>query len=296
MKVEQDSRVLVPDVLPLELWHEIAALTKLGGDDSHLVSWLSVAPGSVACHMHDAAFTGLFRDVRLKLSTGANGADEALAHLGRILKRREQCLAVRRLEIWASSAGISYAADIMDEMAFALVDALTRFPLLQEFIWDDSDDIDLPPHVLTVLRSTNKRLRRLQIGALALDSVDTPQVDLTGLNRLVQLQVTHKSQLEILFPKTLQILDLVSPRSDGNTTYNLETFANNALSLSKFSLARTTIPSNFWYRNCSPSVFAPQKLCETSAFTTYRPRGIPPAFSQESTLFPSSRWTSRSSR
>ncbi|KAJ7657827.1 hypothetical protein DFH06DRAFT_455130 [Mycena polygramma] len=249
MNVKQDSRVLVPDVLPLELWHEIAALTKLGGDDSHLVSWLSVAPGFVACHMHDAAFTMLFRDVRLKLSTGANGADEALAHLGRILKRREQCLAVRRLEIWASSVGISYAAETMDEIALSMVNALTRFPLLQEFIWDDSDDIDLPmpPHVLTSLLSTNKRLRRLQIGALALDSVDTPQIDLTGLNRLVQLQVTYKSPLEILFPKTLQTLDLVSPRIEGNTT--LETLANNALSLSKVSIARTVIPSNFWYRN-----------------------------------------------
>ncbi|KAJ7657829.1 hypothetical protein DFH06DRAFT_1197281, partial [Mycena polygramma] len=231
---------VVPDVLPLELWHDIAALIPM--PESHLVPWLSVAPGAVARHMHDAAFAILFRDVRLKLY---GGADSALAHLARVLARSERCiLAVRRLDIWSTSACVTYDAECIDALALGLADALPRFPMLQEFIWDNDEEIELPmhPRILETLLSANKQLQVLQIGAM---DPNAPQIDLAGLNQLVSLQVTYRGPPNILFPKNLQSVNLLSTMLDRS---HLDPVVNNAVSLSKVTFSRMVIPSNLWYR------------------------------------------------
>ncbi|KAJ7657826.1 hypothetical protein DFH06DRAFT_455118 [Mycena polygramma] len=247
MEIEQNRQVqdlpVVPDVLPLELWHDIAALTLL---DSPLVPWLSVAPGSVARHMHDAAFAMVFRDV--KLSIDREEVDQALAHLARILARSEECiLAVRRLEIWSVCACVQYDADSIDNLALGLADALPRFPMLQEFIWDNDLEIELPmhPRILETLLSANEQLQVLQIGAM---NPNTPQINLAGLIHLSWLQITYRGPPNILFPKNLKTLrvDLAhSTMLDGN---QVERLVNNAISPRKVTFTHMAIPSTVWYR------------------------------------------------
>ncbi|KAJ7657828.1 hypothetical protein DFH06DRAFT_1473109 [Mycena polygramma] len=239
------AATVVPDALPLELWHDIAALIPV--PDSHLVPWLSVGPGSVARHMHDAAFAILFRDLRLKLSSGGfiGDVDKALAHLARVLARNEECiLAVRRLEIYSICACVQYNAESIDALARGLANALPRFPMLQEFIWDNDEEIELPmhPRILETLLSANKQLQVLQIGAM---DPHTPHVDLAGLDQLVSLQVTYSGPPNILFPENLKAVNLLSTMLDGN---HPEPLVNNAVSLNEVTFARMVIPSNLWYR------------------------------------------------
>ncbi|KAJ6482973.1 hypothetical protein C8R47DRAFT_1321925 [Mycena vitilis] len=248
MEIEQNRQVqglpVVPDVLPLELWHDIAALTP----DPHLLTWLSVAPGSVARGMHDAAFSLVFRDVRLCIDANFGDVHKALARLARILERSEECrLAVRKLEIWSVCACVRYEAEVINKLALELANALPQFPRLQEFIWDNDVEIELPMHplILETLLSANKQLQRLQIGAM---DPATPQIDLAGMTKLVRLQVNYNGPPNILIPRNLQTLrvDLASPSAlDGDHS---ETFINNASSLSKVTFTRMAVPSHFWYR------------------------------------------------
>ncbi|KAJ7657817.1 hypothetical protein DFH06DRAFT_1473099 [Mycena polygramma] len=248
MDTETVVRIPVPDVLPLELWHEIAALTA-DNSDSHLIPWLSVAPGSVACHMHDAALAILFREVTLYVDDdpACEETDEAQAHLARILQRSEQCsLAVRRVDIRADVAGYPYGPEVLDKIALALTDALPRFSLLQDFFWDNGmeiHDFTMPPSVLRTLLSANRQLRRLEIGTVG---PEYPRIDLAGLKELVELQVEYAGSPKILVPETLKTLYLTSRKPDGNHTW--KTLVNNASSLSQVSLAYIDMTSKFWSR------------------------------------------------
>ncbi|KAJ7740593.1 hypothetical protein B0H16DRAFT_1464822 [Mycena metata] len=237
--------LMIPDLLPLELWHEIAANAAQHAGTLHLKSWLAIAPGTAARHMHDAAFAILFRDVRLGLDHDTPA--RALAKLTRIL-HNEQCVEViRSLEVYATfpeEKGWKYK-DTGNELERALANALPRFPLLRKFAWDKAF-IPLPPTILRTLLSANKQLEILNIGLVC---PDTPQIDLAGLSELVDLQLDYQELVEpgsteILFPKSLHSLSLSSPGIRGISSF--ENFANHAVSLNAVSLDGMVIKSDFW--------------------------------------------------
>ncbi|KAJ6482971.1 hypothetical protein C8R47DRAFT_1133412 [Mycena vitilis] len=98
------------------------------------------------------------------------------------------------------------------------------------------------PQILKTLVSANKHLQVLQIGAM---DPYTSQIDLAGLNQLVSLEVMYSGPPNILFPKNLKTVSLLSTVLDGN---HVEPLVNNAISLSKVTFSRMVIPSDLWYR------------------------------------------------
>ncbi|KAF7356234.1 hypothetical protein MVEN_00954800 [Mycena venus] len=246
----ENPKVTVPDALPPELWREIAvhiAGAPKSGGDSHLKSWLSVAPASLARHMHDAAFAILFRDV--KIIIGYNEAVKASTYLSRILERSEACIqAARRIDVWPRVDIYSYAEEIKDQIVHAFATALPRFPMLQEFFWHEQSVLPMPLRILRTLLSVNKQLRILDIGPI---HPDPPRIDLAGLTQLAELSIHYEEDIEIgsthiLFPKNLQTLHLTHARVDDISTF--ETLANNALSLGTVELTQVNVGSNFWSR------------------------------------------------
>ncbi|KAJ7041121.1 hypothetical protein C8F04DRAFT_1230496 [Mycena alexandri] len=252
---------MVPDILPLELWHDIAADAVKQAGTLHLKPWLAIAPGTTARHMHDAAFGILFRDVRLGIDHDT--VDRALAKLSRIVQNEQFIQVIRSLEVYANFSeerGWEYK-DTGNQLECALVDALPRFPLLRKFAWDKAF-VPLPPSILRTLLSSNKQLEMLKIGLVR---PDTPQIDLAELSELVHLQLDYQeliepSSTEMLFPKSLQALSLSSPGIQGISSF--ENFANHAVSLNVVSLDGMVIKSGFWSSQSPYSVL--HTICLTS--------------------------------
>ncbi|KAJ7773673.1 hypothetical protein DFH07DRAFT_937386 [Mycena maculata] len=248
MTDDMESGVLVPDLLPLELWHEIAGhAAPVGTDVTQIVSWLAVAPWSVARHMHAAVLALVFQTVDLPVDDGP--PDPCVELLSRIVKRSEECvLAARSINVWERSA-FSEPTDL----AAALVKALPHFRMLRKFTWGGDADFGdrefeaMPALVLRTLMSNNTGLEILKISRI---DPDTPQIDLAGLKQLVHAQIGYNSiqtsSTTILFPKTLRSLRLESPGIDGISTF--ESFANNASSLISVALREMTITPDFWSR------------------------------------------------
>lgn len=62
------SRMPLPDVLPVEIWHRILTLGSMGGFWSRdYKAMMAVAPQTVAKGMHDAAFEKLFSSLHLSV-------------------------------------------------------------------------------------------------------------------------------------------------------------------------------------------------------------------------------------
>ncbi|KAJ7166604.1 hypothetical protein C8R46DRAFT_1094900 [Mycena filopes] len=255
---------LVPDLLPLELWHEIAAYAVQRVGSLHLKSWLSVAPGTAARHMHDAAFAILFRDLKVVLDPGK--VHRALSKLFRIARHEQFTQVIRSLDVYANfpeEEGWKYQ-ELGNELATALIAALPRFTMLRKFAWDKAF-VPLPPSILRTLLSANKQLETLNIGLI---HPETPQIDLAGLSELRHLQLDYQELIrpgstEILFPEPLESLCLSSPGINGPSAF--ATFTNHAVSLNMVYLDGMVINSAFW------SSQSPYTVLHTISLTSITP-------------------------